>query len=412
MLPLRWTPVLLTCFLAQTPVFESRGEVTLESRIFTDDAVAETVDEGFGLFSRLDLGYRKGAWRLRLRGFARVDAQDDSRDLVAVEEAFAGYRKRGWEARLGIQMLNWTATEAFHPADVVNSRNLDSDIENPEKLGELMVSLRRRLGEGSLTGYYLPRLEAPELPASSSRLSFAPPGFDFTDPVWLEDSDTPSTDSRSDQWGLRVNQTIGDADLALFYLDHLDRQQPVVLIDAETASLTPVYQRVANIGLTWLQIAGDWVLKLEAAHKDFQEQRGAYRAFRQQDHTQIAFGIDYGWVNGRGADATLLLEGQAFLGVGEAERAALGIFQRDLLAGYRHAFNDVMGRELLLTFIFDIERDPEHLLNIRYQQRLSDTWRVQGGLRWIEAPQKDALPIGLELLDEANQIYLELSRFF
>ena len=70
-----------------------------------------------------------------------MDFLDLERNLYRMEEASIGYRNSGWEARLAIQILNWTATEGFHPCDIINSRNLDSDIENTEKIGEPMFSL-------------------------------------------------------------------------------------------------------------------------------------------------------------------------------------------------------------------------------------------------------------------------------
>ncbi len=390
--------------------WESRGEVAGESRVFTDDDIDQTEDAGLGMFARVEAGYRKGRVRFRARAFARVDRRDESRDLTAFEEAWFDYRTGAWQARAGFQMLNWTATEAFHPADVVNSRNLDSNIENPEKLGELMVSLRRRIGDGGLTFYYLPRFEAPNLPDGSSRLSFAPPGVDIGEALWVEDDGRVSGDSYGLQWGARMTQTIGDADISVHYLDHQDRQFPRFEFEPQIGRARPVYLNVKDWGLTYLHILGGWILKLEAAYKDFVAPVNP--AYTQPDHGQAAFGLEYGWVYQGGGEGTAIFEGQAALGLTEAERAAISVFQRDLLAGYRHAWNDRLGRELLVTAIFDVERSREILVNVSYQQRLSDTWSVKTGLRWIDAPPKQGQPIGLESLHESNQLFLTVSRFF
>ena len=406
------TALLFACLVLPAGDWSSKGEVTAEARQFTDDNDPQTRDTGLGLFSRLETGLDNGGWRFRLRGFARVDHEDDSRGLAALEEAWLGYRGGAWDLRLGFQMLNWTATEAFHPADIVNSRNLDSNIENPEKLGELMLSLRRKVGNGGLTLYYLPRLEEPNLPEASSRLSFIPPGFTIGRPIWLVGDGEASGDSWADQYGVRFNQTVGDADFSVHYLDHLDRQQPRFDVDAARRTIRPVYSSVRDLGATYLHVLGSWILKLEASHKDFQGQSGAFAQFNQMDHSQLAFGLDYGWSTQGGGDATVILEGQGVFGTTEEERAALSPFQRDLLVGYRHAWNDIMGREMLVTFIFDIERSGEYLANTSYKQRLSDTWTLQTGFRWIEAEPEGPLPVGLENLHEANQIYLNISRFF
>ena len=70
-------------------------------------------------------------------------------------------------------MVNWTATEAFHPADVINSRYLDSNVENFEKLGEAMVSFKWDVGDGNLTGYFIPFVMDPIMPSRRSRLNLA-----------------------------------------------------------------------------------------------------------------------------------------------------------------------------------------------------------------------------------------------
>ena len=392
--------------------WKSQGEIAYEARGFTDDHIDSTEDWNQGVFARLDTSWRKGPWRMSLRGFGRVDSEDDSRNIAALEEAWVGFRKRGWEAILGFQMVNWTATEAFHPADVVNSRNLDSDLERPEKLGELMLSVRRRIADGGLTLYYLPRFEEPRLPEASNRLSFAPPGTSIGDALWLDDDGSLSGSNSGSQWGFRFTQTLGDADISVHYLDHMDRLNPAFQLDFLAGEVVPVYQRVEDFGATWLQIFGALIVKVEYAYKDFADQTGALAALQQVDHQAGAFGFEYSWTGGAGWETTLLLEGQSILDTSEEERYALSAFQRDILVGWRHSWNDVMGRQLLATFIFDTERSNEYLFNASYEQRLSDTWKIRGGVRYIDAAPKDVFPIGLENLDEDNQVFLTVSRFF
>ena len=95
-----------------------------------------------------------------------------------------------------------------------------------------------------------------------------------------------------------------------------------------------------------------------------------------------------------------------------SQRAQLSLFQRDLLFGYRFAFNDAYSKELFVSVIFDIERREEYLANLSYGQRLSDFYSLRMGLRFTHAPQKGATATGLETLDDANQIYFNLIRSF
>ncbi len=395
-----------------------QGEVAVESRVFADDGDDATQDGNLALFARLETSWRKGPWRLAFRGFGRADHADGERSLTAIEEAWVGYRRGVWELRFGGQMLDWTATEAFHPADTINSRNLDSDLERPEKLGELMLSVRRRLGSGSVTAYWLPRYEEPVFPSRSSRLSFVPPEVEIGGALWIEDDGRVAPDSYGSQWGLRLTRNLGPADLGLHVLRHQDRRQPVFRSDAE-GRIRPLYLPVFEVGGTWLHVLGAWVLKVEYNHKDFDNPEfpvalgdGTTVAVSRADHSQLAVGLEWGWTYASGADATILWEGQSVLGVDAAHRAELGVFQRDVLIGYRHSWNDVRGRVLLATVIVDLERRHELLFNLRYEQRLSDTWTVETGLRRIDAPVKGPSPRGLEFLDGSDQLFLNLRRYF
>ncbi|CAM2005451.1 hypothetical protein [Acanthopleuribacter pedis] len=396
-----------------------KGEVALESRQFTDDDNDETTDAGAALFTRLEATFKRRRWRASVRGIARYDVEDDNREIYAIEEAWIGYRGRGWEFRSGYQMLNWTATEAFHPADFINSRNYDSNIENAEKLGELMISLRKSLGRGALTFYYMPRFEEPEFPGPSSRLSLVPDGFDLGPyRIWEDDGDL-TRDKNVNQWGGRFTQTLDNVDLSLHYIDHIERNLPIVVPldeddfpDPDGTLAIPIYQRVIDVGGTYLQIMGPWIAKVEFSHKNFVKPDGFSLLPEISDHGQAAFGLEYGWATGSGADVVLLFEAQGLIGPGKERRAELNTFQRDVLLGYSHAWNDTMDRQLLVTVIHDVERSNETLINARYSQRLTDTWKIQGGFRIVEAPPKEEDAVGLELLHEANQVYLTLTRFF
>jgi hypothetical protein len=130
------------------------------------------------------------------------------------------------------------------------------------------------------------------------------------------------------------------------------------------------------------------------------------------DHGEAALGFEYTVPFESTGDTTLFFEVGSILGTTKDERARLGAFQRDALFGLRYAFNDIMGSEVFVSFITDLERDNERLFNLSYSRRLSDVWRIQTGLRIYDAPQKGALPLGLEALDGANHVILNLTRFF
>lgn len=406
----------------------ARGEVALETRVFVPDDDPATQDANVGLAARLEATHRHRPFRETLRIFGRADAFEQGRAAFYVEEGWVEFRKRWFRLRVGPQMVNWTATEAFHPADVLNSRNLDSNVENADKIGEPMVWAQFRFWQGALSLYYMPFRMRPRLPGGSSRLSLAPRNARVGEALWLDRGGTIGAGVIEHQWAATLGQSFGGADLALQVVQHNDRSQPTVLINPATFDARPLFGLVTHVGLTYAHVLDAFVLKAEGAWRMFADvddlqgrvpaalltgARGDPRELaRTPDHGQAAVGLEYGWTYGDGGDGTLLLEGQAVLGPSKAQRRALSPFQADVLVGYRHAFNDVHSKELTLGLIVDVERWPEVLGSVRYQQRLSDTWSARASLRVTHAPGGGDRPSGLQALHKSHHATFDLIRHF
>jgi hypothetical protein len=395
--------------------WDGKGEVALEARGFLPDGDGASRDWGVGLATRLEVDHKHRPLRERLRVFGRLDAGDRGRNVVVVEEAWVQVRGGPVELAAGMDLLNWSATEAFHPADVLNSRNLDSNVENFEKLGEPMASLSVRVGTGAVTAWYLPLHVAPRLPSARSRLSLAPSGVAPGKVVRVRRDGRLDDDAFAHQWAVRVTQSVGVADVSLHFVDHVDRHQPVIGIDPLTSTVRPVYLPVRQAGGSATVVLGSFVLKTEAAWRRFTARAGEVPLLgpkSRPSHVQLAFGAEYGLSWASGQDSTFILEGQGIAGPGRTARADLHPFQADVLLGLRHAFNDADGKEVLASLVFDVERREELLLSASYTQRLTDTWSVRGGVRAVIAPRKGAAPVGLERLHEANQLQATLVRYF
>lgn len=400
--------------------WQYQGQISLESRVFEDDEEEQTQDFNLSLFTRLEAKNRQGPWRVKLRGTARVDSEDSERNMVVGEEAWVDYKQNRWNCRLGKQMMNWTATEAFHPADTFNSRVWDSNIENADKLGETTLMLGARILSGSLSLYYMPCYEEPRFPSASSRLSTVEPGVKFKDAVFIDRNDEVG-DNYGHQFGLRLAQSIGSADIGIHTLWHQDRYHPVVLEADEEQSLVPVYLPITEYGLSYQQVCGGLITKIEYGYKDFDNPQKPIKIpgvdglseVHQFDHYQFAWGFEYGWSSPKGADMVFYLEGQIVDALDLEQQNSISSFQRDIMLGYRYAWNDIYSRELFISLIFDVEFPRERLYNLRYRQRITDNFSASIGIRYIQALQSsDGRQGGLQGLDGSNQLFFVLSRYF
>ena len=405
--------VLLLCASTTTASADGswslKGELGVEGSVFEGDSEPATEEMGLGLAGRLEAKRANGSFYQRLRLFGRTDAFDSRRSSAIIEEAWVEYRRGRWGWRAGVELFNWSATEAFHPADVINSRNFDSDLKSFEKLGEPMVGAIARIPRGQISVFYLPLHLDPKFPSSQSRLSFAPPGWRIRSPVWIDRNGREDEDRFADQWLVRVLQTWGPADVDLHVLRHFDRSQPVVIAHPERQEVVPIYLPLTQVGCTVQAVLDSWVVKLEWAHRAFEGgsyfRQGTLVGLDQPDHWQLAWGLEYGRSTAGGGSGALFLEAQSLFGPSKTERSDLSPFQRDVHFGYRHDFNDIPGRQITATFIVDMERSRERLLSIEYSQRLGNSWG-------LEAPVKAEVPVGLERLDGANRIRFTLRRRF
>jgi hypothetical protein len=137
-------------------------------------------------------------------------------ELFFLEDAYTGLEYDTWQVHVGWKILNWSATEAFHPADILNARNFDSSLENAEKIGELMVHYTYILEEGTINFFYLPYIMLPNLPEPNNRLSFFPSNAIVGNSLIVDESGNTLANKWQPQWAFRFEYTLGDADISFF----------------------------------------------------------------------------------------------------------------------------------------------------------------------------------------------------
>ena len=308
--------------------WSSRGQLGIESRGFLDDDNAVTVDQALGLFGRLQIDHKSKPFRERLRLYGRLDREDLERTILVVEEAWVEWKAKPFRVRAGFDLLNWTATEAS-THQIFSTANLDSSIQNYDKLGEPMVSLSYKGAIGVLTAYFLPSVINPILPSPNSRLSFSP-GLQ-TQFAYLDQNGELLDDWFKPQGALRWNRGFDDFDLSFHAVRHLDRSQPNIgLLDGAP---TAFFQTVTQLGGTYQHVLGAWILKCEGGWRFFEPiaiQSGLAllsEGTGKPNHGRLALGLEYGTSLASGAESTLILEGQTILGTTRAEALELDLFR-------------------------------------------------------------------------------------
>jgi hypothetical protein len=398
-----------------TAKIRSQGEVALSARAFSPDENADIYDQGLAASFHLDVKAKQsGGFRQQLRLTGRAASIDGDRSALIVNDAWVGWRNRSLQLSVGAETFNWSTAEAFHPTDTLNSRNLDSDVENPEKMGELAAKVRVRFLTGGLTLVYLPMRVAPRLPGIRSRLNWTQ-GTALGTTTWADQNGKTSTGRFAPQYAARLDQTLGQTDVTLHYVAHNERMVPNLLVNPATGETALVFPFVERFGGSVVSPLGDWLFKLEGEYRTYQDintQPGLILATgATKDHAAIAAGFDYGWSYEAGSEGTLLIEGQVLHAPGTATKdmGLVGPFQRDVLLGYRHAFNDTEDTQFLVGIIADVERVGECMSTLTGSQRLNNDWKLEGKYQFIYAPNEASL---LYQQDGTHAAYVDLIRSF
>lgn len=403
---------LLVLLILITPVFSFQyrfeGETSIEARIFKKDRLASTKDHSFANKTAIKWRGKHENYSAEIRGFARRDFSQKSRDVSILEEFSLSYEENSYEIKIGSKMFNWSALEAFHPVDNVNSRNYDSNVESPEKIGQNVIQYKKLIGESIVWDfYYMPDFRHSKLTGKDSRLGFG--SFDFNNYKLYQGNNQSTNSSSRDQFGVRYQRNFEGGDISFHYLDFIDKTH--FLVQPNGTGLQALFPMVKQYGGTLQQIFGEYTLKVEAAYRDY-DNDATLIASGIEDHLQLAMGIEKTIYHDNSQETTWILEGQNIFGVDEKSRQSLDFFQRDILLGFRHSFNDVMSKELSGSIIVDLEESKQILISTTWAQRLSDVSKFKFHLRMIDAYPNTKVPVGLQHLNQDHQVMVEYIRFF
>jgi len=407
--------ILVLPALAFSFELDSQGEIRFESRNFKNDDLEATDDHNYGLFTRLQTKakFEDAKVTFKTSLVSRLGQNDSERDVFYFEDAYVEKDFGSLQIFAGLRTLNWSTAEAFHPSDIVNARNFDSQFENAEKFGEPMLGFSGQSGDYAFQAFYMPYLTAPKLTSSQNRASFFPQGFSVVEESFVN-QDGELESGSAHQWALKASMSKWGGDWSLYWVHQFDRSQPFV-VATSPSTLKPVFVEMDQVGLNLQQQFSDFIFKFEGAQRIFKTGlvSNDFGLVPFETHTILASGLEYtlGWDSG--SETMLLSEIQFVSDLGKSKRQQANIFQRDGLLGFRHSFNDSLSREILLITIFDLELKKQIMVSASYSQRWKDVWRFKTGFRYVDAASSSQGPsIDLSVFDQDHQAFLEVSRFF
>lgn len=329
----------------------------------------------------------KGKQQVVFSPFIRIDKRDEKRSHSDIREFFWFASQGDIEWRIGFRKLFWGVTESQHLVDVINQTDSVENLDGEDKLGQPMINMSVLQDWGSIDFFLLPYFRERTFLGTDSRLR----------PIPLPVSDQALYESRHKEYHLdyamRVSGSISDWELALSYFSGTNREPQLLLNNTE---LVPYYALMQQVGLEVQGTKGSWLYKME----------GIYRRTEPQNFFATTIGYEYTF-NGIGGSRMDLGLVNEFLW-DDRHSDAPTPFQKDLMFGFRLAFNDVQSSDALFGIVHDLDKNSL-FFSIEASRRLGDHWRIYlEGRGFSNVDSTDPLFV----LKNDEYIQLELAYFF
>lgn len=202
----------------------------------------------------------------------KVDFLDESRNRYLPHEAtFTFYNRHGWQSSTGLRHIHWGVAHAFNPTDVINRRDFEDNFFNPEKLGELMVTIEKtwalegKLKELQIQAYTMPLFQKTPLPELDTRYPIR--GNAGLIPYTVTDNQSIPGTARKISGALLVSMSGTSLDVSTHYYHGLSHSPGYELVIDSTGALRlqPFYYLIDMVGLNAAYTAHDFVFTFESA---------------------------------------------------------------------------------------------------------------------------------------------------
>jgi hypothetical protein len=411
--------LLVSLILLNTHIIASgRGDITISAKEYTKDKDNQN-NSLLTLKASVEENIEWSWLNFTTSLSGKVDGSDNRNSYFNINEIYARFTGPFYSrVHIGAKTYIWSKMEAFHPLNIVNSRIIDSDIEDFEKKGEPSIVFENDTILGNIKAYYFPYFIKPFYPSKNNRITN---GVRPVDTYVVYNSEI-NKEYRQDQFGLSLDKQFDDFELFLFVMSHVDRNSPILgwhewntLFgnNIPEGSLGAYYHKTLDYGLGGTFFFGEHTFKLEMVHNNYDDNQTLFLQtsglVNIQDRTTVAVGHEYIYAWENGYESTFFTEYEYVFG-NDITDANKGIFQNDIFIGHRLSFNDIQSKELQLGFFYDLERDSEWMLLVTYQQRLNDFWMLKMNYRSFNYSEEDNL--GLYILDGDDEVTISLKRSF
>ncbi len=361
--------LLLSATLGIAVDWQGRG--TLETRWFPRSS---SLPERRALeyAARLDAGaYYMPHDRVRLAADMWVEWHSSYASFrVDARELHVGYQEETWRLRVGLDQVNWGASDIFPVVDVVNQRDRFDWPHRSGKLGQPILSLALWPSTGQFDLHIMPFFRPFPFPEADSRLQ---PLMPIADELAIFET---GRQYHSMDVAMRYRVSFAQGDLSIHYFEGRHRF-PLLVPETElpdavrpdppsaTPRLIPVYEDILQIGADLQWAIGAWLWKAEAAHREGM----------LDDYVLGVVGFErtFSPWQGSGAGLTWIIE-YAFDQRGK-QPGANTLLDNDIFLGFRWTAAHAAGTEIKGGVLVDLDHQ-EQIRVLEWSRRVGSQNRV------------------------------------
>lgn len=210
--------------------------------------------------------------KIDLKPRLRIDFMDASRNRYIPNEAYALFYKNNFEVSAGLMLKSWGFSHFHNPTDVLNRRDLEDNVYDPDKLGEVMLDLsatQATLGvfqNAKLEAIVLPLFQETPLPENDTRFALA--GNYLFIPYSKSDTQDIPSYAKSVGAALKASASFKSADFALSFY-HGPEHNPgyyVYVNGSGSLSVQPFYYTIDQVGGNFQLALHHFILHAELAY--------------------------------------------------------------------------------------------------------------------------------------------------
>lgn len=406
---------LFFCNLANSIVFDSKGNIGLGYSYFPYDSIVEnTVSNYKFIDSSLDIKISNDKQNQYLTispYLLRSSGTTGNIDHIDFRNFSYLYSYGNFQFEIGISKVYWGVTESIQVVDIVNQIDFLSNIDGSDKLGQPLIYFSIENNYGNFETILMPYFRERKFFSGNERYKLSLPSSAQPIKVDYDVSQYQSKKkNRNLDFGFKWSNYYNDLDIGISFFKGTNRD-PIPIYNYLENSFVMYYEDLYQFGIEAQYLVDSLTLKLEVVYKsldsgDFYESvMGLEKTYYDFNNWGFDLGLlfEYLWNDRTNVSVTnRSLIDQLKIKSHTIKGESISPYSNDLFFGIRLSSNDADSTSLLTGIIFDPKYN-EYTFSLEASRRVGNSLTLNSTLYSISNASDKS-----HLYSSQNDDFLEL----